>query len=261
LPPIVLSRRGDFILALFKPSYSLLVGACVGSFLNVCLVRWKSGGQVLTPASHCPHCKNFIHWYDNIPIISFFILMGKCRFCKCSISWQYPLVEFSTSVLFLFSILKFSNTIMSISSCFFCGFLILLVTSDLKWRLLPLIFNNLLVVFGVFFSILNLSVDPFRALTGYVCAGGLFLLFDLIYPKGLGGGDVVMAAGLGVWLGASNVILALLIAFGMGALYSFPLFLFGKVSRKTMIPFGPFLALGALCVWFFPSLFLIFSKR
>ena len=266
MPPIVLSRRGDFILALFKTSYSLLFGACVGSFLNVCLVRWKSGGQVFTPASNCPHCHRFLPWYDNIPLVSFFLLKGKCHFCKCPISWQYPIIEMSTSVFFLFSALKFSSLGMILSSCLFSSFLILLVASDLKWRLLPTVFNNLMVVSGILVSVLGLSkdnrplFDPFHAAAGYVCAGGLLLLLDFVYPKSLGGGDVVMVAGLGAWLGMPNVLAALLIAFGLGAFFSLPLFLSGRISRKSMIPFGPFLALGAWCVWFFPSSFLTFSQ-
>src|SRR5690349_9087495 len=90
---------------------SLLLGACVGSFLNVCLIRWKSGGSVISPASSCPRCKKKIHWYDNIPVVSFILLRGRCRSCRKPISWQYPVVELVTALLFMACSLRFQDKI------------------------------------------------------------------------------------------------------------------------------------------------------
>ncbi len=156
MPPIVLFSefRGDFILNLLH-LFAALFGVCVGSFLNVCLLRWKSGESIVIPASHCPSCHHFLRWYENIPIISFFVLNGKCRYCKASISWQYPIVEIATAFLFSFCTYRFSDPVMILSSCFFVVFLILLVASDIKWRLLPNLFNNLLVVAAFFFLFSN----------------------------------------------------------------------------------------------------------
>jgi leader peptidase (prepilin peptidase)/N-methyltransferase len=152
MPPIVLFSefRGDFILNLLH-LFAALLGVCVGSFLNVCLVRWKSGENISIPASHCPSCHHFLRWYENVPVISFFALSGKCHYCKTPISWQYPIVEISTALLFSFCTFRFSDPAMILSSCFFVVFLILLVTSDLKWKLLPHLFNNLLVIAAFFF--------------------------------------------------------------------------------------------------------------
>src|SRR5260370_15450588 len=110
------------------PLFSSLLGVCVCSFLNVCLLRWKHRQQIFTPSSFCPQCKKFIRWYDNIPIVSFFLLNGRCRFCNKSISWQYPIVEGITSVLFLVSYWRFSKSLSLLTvSFFFVSFLILLV--------------------------------------------------------------------------------------------------------------------------------------
>ncbi|MGH7739935.1 MAG: prepilin peptidase, partial [bacterium] len=157
MPPILLYSefRGDFILNLLHPSYAIFLGVCVGSFLNVCLVRWKSGKQVFFPASHCPSCRHFLRWYENIPILSFLALRGKCRHCQITISWQYPLVELATAILFLFCSLKFKQPIMIVGSYFFVVFLILLSVSDIKWKLLPHLFNDLFVVTAFFFHFPN----------------------------------------------------------------------------------------------------------
>jgi prepilin signal peptidase PulO-like enzyme (type II secretory pathway) len=157
LPPIVLFSefRGDFILNLLHPFYASLLGVCIGSFLNVCLIRWKSGEPVLFPASHCPSCRHLLRWYENIPILSFFALRAKCHYCKAPISWQYPIIEMTTSLLFLFCSLRFNEPVMVVSSYFFVVFLVLLVASDLKWRLLPHLFNNLLVISAFFFHFSN----------------------------------------------------------------------------------------------------------
>ena len=153
MPPIVLFSefRGDFILNLLHPFYAMLLGVCVGSFLNVCLLRWKSGEQIVFPASHCPSCLTPLHWYENIPLVSFFALRGKCSSCHSPISWQYPLVELSAGLLFVFCVLRFQDPLQFVGGCFLGIFLILLVVSDLKWRLLPHVFNNLLALTAFFF--------------------------------------------------------------------------------------------------------------
>jgi prepilin signal peptidase PulO-like enzyme (type II secretory pathway) len=173
LPPIVLFSefRGDFILNLLHPFYASLLGICVGSFLNVCLLRWKSGEPVFFPASHCPSCRHFLSWYENVPVISFFALNGKCRYCKALISWQYPVIELSTSLLFLFSSLRFSNEpIMILSSYFFVVFLILLVASDIKWRL----FRICLIIYWwlpLFFFIFQIVVSEWNGFSRSFSSG------------------------------------------------------------------------------------------
>lgn len=251
--------RGDFIQALMTPLFSTLLGACVGSFLNVCLFRWKNRGGIFTPPSFCPHCEKPIHWFDNIPVFSFLLLRGNCRHCHRSISWQYPLVEAATAVLFLASSLSFSEKYFLILGSFvFVGFLVLLVVSDIKWRLLPNIFNNLFILAGVLFRGGNVFLTApnsfFKAVSGFIIIGSLVFAIFRFFPQGLGGGDIKMIAGLSIWLGVSKAMCVLLFAFGIGSIVVLPFLLRKKITLKSMIPFGPFLALGAMAVWFFPNL-------
>jgi leader peptidase (prepilin peptidase)/N-methyltransferase len=238
--------------------FSTLFGACVGSFLNVCLSRWKSGGQIFFPSSFCPHCKKSILWRDNVPLISFMLLGAKCRFCHKSISWQYPIVELVTAILFSISFIEYSNELHRfVMSLFFVSFLVLFVTSDLKWRLLPHPFNNFFILFGLVFSVsgpLFLPFNCFKAVSGFVLIGSLMFGIDRFYPKGLGGGDIKLAAALTIWFGLTKIVYVLLIAFGVGSIVYGTLFLLNKVKRKSMVPFGPFLAMGAFIIWFFPGI-------
>jgi len=241
------------------PLLSLLVGACVGSLLNVCLARWKSGGKIASPSSFCHHCKKSIIWYDKIPILSFVRLRGKCRFCYKSISLQYPLVESTTAFFFGFSAMFFSKqAFFLICSFIFVGFLILLSTSDIKWRLLPHPFNNFFILSGFIFSCRSFfpSVNTlFIASGNFFIVGTLMFLLTRYFPLWMGGGDVKMLAGLAVWLGVFSAFYVLLIASGTALLLFLAMFLMGahKITLKTVIPFGPFLSFGALVVWFWPE--------
>jgi leader peptidase (prepilin peptidase) / N-methyltransferase len=240
------------------PLFSTLLGVCIGSFLNVCLFRWKKRKQIFFPASFCPHCKKPLFWYDNIPLISFVFLCAKCRFCHKSISWQYPIVEFVTGGLFLISFFDYSNDLYRlVMSFFFVSCMVLLVISDLKWRLLPHPFNNFFILVGLAFSgngAFLSSANYFKAVSGFFLIGSLMFGINYFYPNGLGGGDIKLAAALIIWFGFTKVVYVLLIAFGVGALVYGILFLLNKVTRKSMVPFGPFLALGAFIIWFFPGI-------
>jgi len=237
---------------------SIFLGACIGSFLNVCISRWKSGGNIFFPSSsQCPHCHHPILWYDNIPVMSFVLLGAKCRFCRTPISWQYPLVELSTALLFGFSFYRFRDDRILIESFFFVSFIVLLVVSDIKWKLLPHLFTNLFILTGLLF--LNLgslaSFDNlFRSITNFLLLGFVLYGTTLIIPQGIGGGDIKLGAGLAIWLSLSQTLVVLLLAFSLGTLVAAPLLWSKKITRKSKIPFGPFLAFGSLLIWFYPSL-------
>ncbi len=233
-----------------------LLGACVGSFLNVCLFRWKSGGQVVTPSSFCPRCEESILWFDNIPILSFLLLKGKCRFCSKPISVQYPLVEAFTGALFFFLAIKFlGNPLLLVVSLFFASFMVLFIVSDLKWRLLPHPFNNFFIAFGILFSGLLShapyfsGLESFRAASAFLLIGAPLFGLGHFFPNGFGGGDIKMVAGLAVWMGVSKTVYAFMIACSAAALFFFALRLSKRVSWAWRIPFGPFLAFGAMAVW------------
>lgn len=236
---------------------AILLGACIGSFLNVCISRWKNGGNIFFPTSSwCPHCHHSIPWHDNIPVLSFIFLKAKCRFCNKSISWQYPLVEASTALLFGLSFYRFHGLCSLLSSFFFVCFMILLTASDLKWKLLPHPFTNLFILTGLFFLSLNYFQPDtwFFAISNFLVLG--FFLYGIvqIIPQGLGGGDIKLGAGLAIWLSLSKTFVILLLAFGLGTLMVVPLLWLKKMSKKSTIPFGPFLAFGSLLIWFWPGL-------
>ncbi|MFI5205412.1 MAG: prepilin peptidase, partial [Candidatus Paceibacterales bacterium] len=197
------------------PLFSWVLGACVGSFLNVCLVRWKSGGQILTPPSFCPRCKKSIQWFDNIPIVSFFLLGGKCRSCQKPISWQYPMVEMATAALFFANSWKFSKESFPfiVAGFLLVCFLILLVVSDIKWKLLPHLFNNLFILTGFFFIAFYFSSSSsgiFTAASEFIIIGSVMFGLIQFFPNGLGGGDIKLIAGLAVWMGFLKAVLILI---------------------------------------------------
>ena len=233
-------------------------GLCVGSFLNVCLFRWKSGGQVFTPPSFCPNCKNEIHWFDNIPLLSFLFLKGQCRFCGESISWQYPLIEITTGLFFFLAAITIPETgFIQISSFVFVSFLILLTVSDLKWKLLPHPFTNLFALVGFIFQAIDKSLNLtsfYIVASGFVVVGAIIFTLTQIFHEVLGGGDIKMMLALSVWMGVVKSAYVLLLAFGTGAFAALVLLALKKVNRKSTMPFGPFLALGAYVMWFWPRM-------
>lgn len=237
---------------------SILLGTCIGSFLNVCLSRWKNGGNIFfPPSSQCPRCQKPILWFDNIPILSFVFLRAKCRFCRRPISWQYPIVEIITGFLFGLSFSCFHEWHLRIGSFLFVSFMVLLVTSDLKWKLLPHPFTNLFILTGLFFSKIEsnfFSIKLFDAVVAFLLIGFVLYGTSQMIPDGLGGGDIKLGAGLAVWLGFSKFFIGLLFAFWLGSFLLLPFLFLKKVTNKTMIPFGPFLAISSSLLWFWPGL-------
>ena len=242
-----------------KHLFYTLIGACVGSFLNVVLFRWKSGESIVFPSSHCNKCRHTLAWHQNIPILSFFLLKGRCAYCSSPISWQYPLVELATASLFFLWVFRFPSSapgLIVLGPVFLC-FLVILTVADLKWRLLPHPVNNLFMSCGLLSSWLFPSgwgasgiKDSLQAV---VVLGGAGLLLEICWPGRLGGGDIKMVAGLGSWLGWDRGLEALGVAFGVGALGSIVWMVLGRAGLKTRLAFGPFLAVGGLAVVFCPE--------
>jgi prepilin signal peptidase PulO-like enzyme (type II secretory pathway) len=238
--------------------FTSLFGICIGSFLNVCLLRWKNKENIAFPASHCPICLHSLSWYENIPVLSFICLRGRCSSCSAPISWQYPLVEAATGALFVFWVLRFPQLGYGnmISGMIFLSFLVLLTTADLKWLLLPHPVNNLFVACGLLSFWLKQDEWGGRSvrdsLFGFIVVGAIFILIESLWPARLGGGDIKMVSGLGAWLGLEGAFHALTIAFALGAALGLIGMAIGKTHRKTKIPFGPFLAIGGGVVVFCP---------
>jgi leader peptidase (prepilin peptidase) / N-methyltransferase len=228
-----------------------IFGAIFGSFLNVVAYRLPRHESLLAPASHCPSCGTPVKPYDNIPILSFILLRGRCRSCSTTISPRYPLVEALTALLCAGAVLAHSSAAgiaLSIA-------LILLVVPaaliDLEHRIIP---NSLTALGAVLAVVLGLALDPGgepQRLIAGAAAGGFLLLAALAYPGGMGMGDVKLAGVMGLFLGRA-VAPAILIALFAGVLLG-ALIVARKGAqegRKTAVPFGPFLALGAVVATF-----------
>ena len=235
-----------------------LFGLIVGSFLNCVIFRLEKGKSFLKGRSYCPHCKHQLVWRDLIPVLSFIILKRRCRYCKKLISWQYPLVEMATGILFVIIIntqLSAINYQLSIISCIYylliVSFLIIIFIYDLKHFIildkvlfpaiavsfLYLIINNQLSIINYFLSALGAST---------------FFLLIYLFSKGkcLGFGDVKLAILLGLFLGWSRIILALFLSFVIGGIIGLGLIILSKKKLKSEVPFAPFLIFGTLIAFF-----------
>lgn len=267
------------ILFLFYP---LIFGLIVGSFLNCAIYRLEENKSFLKGRSFCPHCKHNLNWQDLIPIFSFLMLKGKCRYCKKKISLQYPLVEIATALLFLlifnfeFRILNkilifnFENILTTFYFLLVFCLLIIIFVYDLKHYIIP--DKVLLPAIGItflyrFFEILefdnwsfignwSLGIGNFKALFNSLSAafgGGLFFLVIFIIAKGkwLGFGDIKLVFLIGLFLGFPNILVALFLAFLIGAIIGIGLILAKKKTLKSELPFGPFLVGSTIIALFF----------
>ncbi len=232
-------------------TFAGVLGAIVGSFLNVVVYRLPRHESLITPASHCPRCGTPVKPYDNIPILSWLLLRGHCRGCGEPISARYPLVEALTAALCVGAVLA-NHSAVSITLAIL---LILLIVPaaliDLEHRIIP----NRITALGALLALaVGLALDPGgepERLIAAAAAGGFLLLAALAYPGGMGMGDVKLAGMMGLFLGAAvapAILIALIAGVGLGALVIARKG--AKAGRKTAIPFGPFLALGALCAVF-----------
>jgi leader peptidase (prepilin peptidase)/N-methyltransferase len=232
-------------------TFAGVLGAIAGSFLNVVTYRLPRRESLITPASHCPKCGTPVRPYDNIPILSFLLLRGRCRSCSAPISVRYPLVEALTAALCVGAVLAHSSA----SGIALSVALILIVVPaaliDLEYRLIP---NRLTALGAVLALVIGLALDPSGEpvrLLAAVGAGGFLLLAALAYPGGMGMGDVKLAAVMGLFLGRA-VAPAIMIALLAGVLVGGVVIARkgAREGRKTALPFGPFLALGALVAVF-----------
>jgi len=232
-------------------AFAGILGTCFGSFLNVVAYRLPRHESLLGPASHCPACAAPVKPYDNIPILSFLLLRGHCRSCRAAISPRYPLVEALTGLLCAGAVLAHGSA----ASIALSVALILIVVPaaliDVEHQIIP---NTLTALGTVLALVIGLALDPSgeppRLIAG-AAAGGFLLLAALAYPGGMGMGDVKLAGVMGLFLG-SAVAPAIFIALLAGALLGGAILVRRGVQegRKAKVPFGPFLAFGAVTATF-----------
>jgi leader peptidase (prepilin peptidase) / N-methyltransferase len=222
-------------------------GALFGSFVNVVAYRLPRHESLLTPASHCPNCGTPVKPYDNIPILSFLLLRGRCRSCSAAISPRYPAVEALTAVLCVGAVLVHPSAAEIALNVTLILIVVPAALIDFEHRIIP---NRLTALGAVLALVIGFALDPAgepeRLIAG-LAAGAFLLLAALAYPGGMGIGDVKLAAVMGLFLG-SAVAPAILIALVAGVLVGAGIMARkgAREGRKTAVPFGPFLALGAI---------------
>ena len=232
------------------PVLVFIFGLIVGSFLNVCIHRIPRSESMLFPPSHCPRCSRRITWKDNIPVISFLFLRGRCRFCGEGISFRYPLVELLTACFSLYLFLA-SSTLIEYSVYFvFTASLIAISFIDLQHRIIP----NQISIPGIFLGFLASFLLPritwTDSLMGILFGGGIIYLVIAVYylftrREGMGGGDLKLLAMIGAFLGWKGAVFSLVAGALAGSVLGLTLMLVRGWSRRAQIPFGPFLSLGA----------------
>jgi leader peptidase (prepilin peptidase)/N-methyltransferase len=257
-----------YVLALF----GAVAGAILGSFLNVVIHRTPriiDGGEksvspveflhgLAWPPSHCPHCKHAVAWRDNIPLLSYLSLRGRCRGCRQPYGARYVIVEAVSALATAFCAVHFGGTPMAVFASIFVLGLIALTFIDIEEQLLPDALVFPLFALGLVFNIL--FHDSF-----YDACAGAFAGFAALWVvrasyqayagiEGLGYGDLKLAAMIGAWLGFAAVPAVLFMAFAIGVVIMGPLLLLGRLDQRTPVPFGPFLAVSAACVLSLPTL-------
>lgn len=245
---------------------AFIFGLSVGSFLNVCIYRLPKGESIVDPPSHCPNCDNKINWFDNVPLVSYILLKGRCRNCKTTISPRYFLVELVTGLLFASLMFKFGLSFDFFIFVMFTCILIIVTFIDFEHFLIPDVLvlpgivlglvtstkNSLLANFSALFFDVSYPFSAFlNSLTGALF-GFLSLLFvavvgKLLFKKeAMGGGDLKLLAMMGAFLGCRNVFLTIFISSLVGSVVGIALILLKRKRRMEYIPYGPYLALGGI---------------
>ncbi|MGE0705086.1 MAG: A24 family peptidase [Vicinamibacterales bacterium] len=228
---------------------AFLVGAVVGSFLNVCIYRLPRNRSVVWPASACPHCRRQLSWFENVPILGYVALRGRCRTCGAAIGVQYPIVELVTALLFAGAWWYYGPGLLLVSRVLFGCALIVLFAIDLEHHLLPNAITLPGIAAGFGFSFFT---DPgwSSSLLGILAGGGsLYLIAEAYYrlrhEEGLGMGDVKMLAMIGAFLGWRLTVMTLMMASLAGSIIGLGIIAWKGEGMKYALPFGTFLAIGA----------------
>jgi prepilin signal peptidase PulO-like enzyme (type II secretory pathway) len=253
--------------------FLFLLGSAIGSFLNVLIDRIPRDESVVKGRSHCDKCKHILAPYDLIPLLSYILLAGRCRYCKTKLSFQYPLVEFITGMIFVFIYIYIINTsnsnflilnsyfliLNSIYILIIMSSLLVIFITDLKYRIIP----DQILIFDLPLIFIYLIINNYSLIINHFLSGfALFLLFLLLVlitrGKGMGFGDVKFAFVMGFLLGFPKIIVAFYLSFLTGAFFSIILILVRHKRMKDAIPFGPFLAASTAIsmlygdkLWFF----------
>ncbi len=238
---------------LFNRIFTFIIGLVFGSFYNVLIYRTPRKISIIKPSSFCPHCQRKIKFYDNIPLISFLILGGRCRFCKKPISLRYPIVELLTGFIFLFSYEKFNFSLKTIFLIFLLSALLIIFFIDWEFQIIPDWLNYPGILLGFLF---NIERFPLFSFYGIIAGMGSLLILKLIWlllrkKEAIGGGDIKMAGFLGSYLGYKKVLFIIFLGALLGLIIFLILVAIRKRNIKDYVPFGSFLAISGVINLFF----------
>ncbi len=230
-------------------AYVTVIGLAVGSFLNVCIARLPAGGSIVRPRSRCMSCDRQLTWYENIPLVSYLLLRGRCRTCGSRISIRYPLVELATGLIWVGAFMYFDSFWPALSGAVFGSLLLGIAVTDAREYIIPDEFSVGGLVLGLAFSLAPGKPTPLwsvvGALTCFAVMYAVAVVGEWAFKKpALGGGDIKMMAMVGAFLGPLYALLTIFVGSLVGAV------IFGPIGLKTgkLVPFGVFLALGAALV-------------
>jgi leader peptidase (prepilin peptidase)/N-methyltransferase len=235
----------------FVPLVMGVIGAMFGSFLNVCILRWPNEESVIRPQSRCSGCGHAIAWYDNIPIMSWLLLRGRCRSCRTPISIQYPLIELLTALIWAFMGWRYGLGVSAFAGAVFFTILLGITMTDAREYTIPDEFSLGGLVLGILFSLPGGFSTIASALIG--AAAGFAILWvvgalgtRMFKEEAMGGGDIKMMAMVGAFVGWQGVLLTIFLGALLGTLVFVPL---SFLDRKRLVPFGVFLSAGAAATW------------
>ena len=245
--------------------FCALFGLCVGSFLNVVIARIPAGRSIAHPGSACPLCGVAIRWYDNLPVLSYIMLGGRCRACHAPISWRYPVVELICGALFAAAYLRFGPGTQLVATLVLLSTLIAITGIDVDHQIIPDVLSIPGIALGLLASLAPGAIGLRDSALGTLLGGGVFIVIIVasaiaLGQPGMGVGDVKLGAMLGAFLGWKLVLLSILLSVLIGGPLAATLLATGRKGRKDPLPFGPFLAAGgvislfcgdAVLAWYF----------
>ncbi len=232
------------------------VGALIGSFLNVCIYRLPRHESIVWPGSHCPSCSRPIAWYDNIPLVSYLFLLGRCRHCEAPIPFRYPLVEALNVLGYVGLLWFFGPGWPAVAYGLLYSALLVVAGTDLSHKIIPNVVTFPGIVVGLISAATILPLGLVNGLIGLLVGGGVLWVLAWASPyifgkEGMGGGDIKLLAMIGAFLGWKPALMAIMVGSFLGSLVGITLIATRVIKREDYIPFGPFLVCGAVVALFF----------
>ena len=230
-------------------------GACVGSFLNVCIYRLPLDESVISPGSYCRSCSTPLVWYDNIPLFAYLMRRGRCRMCGAQFSVRYICVELLTACIAVLLLVHFGVTLVALGYFVFAAALVVITFIDVDYQIIPDVISLPGIILGLLFSAISPHLTFWESLIGAGLGAGILLIVAFGYwavtrREGMGGGDIKLLAMIGAFLGWRAIPFTLLIASFTGSVIGVATMLRRRADSKLILPFGPFLAFGAGCYLF-----------